>query len=273
MRLRVGPARRSPTRRACCARLHGKGLKVCVWINPYIAQRSPLFDEGRRAATWCKRADGDVWQMDLWQAGHGARRLHQPGRARLVPGKLRALVDRASTAFKTDFGERIPTDVVWHDGSDPERMHNHYTHLYNQAVFDVLEAERGEGEAVLFARSATAGGQQFPVHWGGDSASTFASMAETLRGGLSLAPSRLRLLEPRHRRLRGHARRRGLFKRWVAFGLLSSHSRLHGHYSVRVPWPFDEEAVDVLRLFTTLKRHSCRTCSTPRAKRTSTAGP
>ena len=68
-------------------------------------------------------------------------------------------------------------------------MHNYYTHLYNRAVFDVLEAERGEGEAVLFARSATAGGQQFPVHWGGDCESTFVSMAESLRGGLSLASS------------------------------------------------------------------------------------
>ncbi len=68
-------------------------------------------------------------------------------------------------------------------------MHNYYTHLYNKAVHDLLVAERGEGEAVLFARSATAGGQQFPVHWGGDCDSTYASMAESLRGGLSLAMS------------------------------------------------------------------------------------
>ena len=102
---------------------------------------------------------------------------------------LRRLLDQGVDAFKTDFGERIPTDVVWHDGSDPERMHNYYTHLYNRAVFDLLEDERGEGEAVLFARSATAGGQQFPVHWGGDCESTFVSMAESLRGGLSLASS------------------------------------------------------------------------------------
>ena len=92
-------------------------------------------------------------------------------------------------AFKSDFGERIPTDVVWHDGSDPERMHNYYTQLYNQTVFDVLREHRGEGEAVLFARSATVGGQQFPVHWGGDNSATFESMAESLRGGLSLMSS------------------------------------------------------------------------------------
>ena len=66
-------------------------------------------------------------------------------------------------------------------------MHNYFTFLYNKAVFEVLEKERGKGEAVLFARSATVGGQQFPAHWGGDCSATYVSMAETLRGGLSLS--------------------------------------------------------------------------------------
>ncbi len=35
--------------------------------------------------------------------------------------------------------------------------------------------------------------------------------------------------------------------------MLSSHSRLHGSHSYRVPWLFDEESVDVLRDFTRLK--------------------
>ena len=85
--------------------------------------------------------------------------------------------------FKTDFGERIPTDVVYHDGSDPVRMHNFYPILYNETVFRVLEEERGAGEALVFARSTHASGQRFPVHWGGDCESTFESMAESLRGG------------------------------------------------------------------------------------------
>ncbi len=92
-------------------------------------------------------------------------------------------------SFKTDFGERIPTDVVYADGSDPMKMHNYYTFLYNRAVFEVLEEKLGKHEAMLFARSATAGGQQFPVHWGGDNSANYESMAETLRGGLSLGMS------------------------------------------------------------------------------------
>ena len=155
-------------------------------------------------------------------------------------------------AFKTDFGERIPTDVVWHDGSDPERMHNYYTLLYNQAVFDLLRTERGEGDAVLFARSATVGGQAFPVHWGGDCESTFASMAESLRGGLSLAASGFGYWSHDIGGFEGTPDP-AVFKRWLAFGLLSSHSRLHGSDSYRVPWAFDEESVDVTREFTRLK--------------------
>src|SRR5665811_632618 len=167
-------------------------------------------------------------------------------------GKLQVLLDMGVDAFKTDFGERIPTDVVWNDGSDPARMHNYYTHLYNKAVFELLEREKGAGEAVLFARSATAGGQQFPVHWGGDCESTFASMAESLRGGLSLALSGFGFWSHDIGGFEGTPDP-AVFKRWLAFGLLSSHSRLHGSDSYRVPWAFDEEAVDVTRRFSELK--------------------
>jgi alpha-D-xyloside xylohydrolase len=131
-------------------------------------------------------------------------------------------------------------------------MHNYYTHLYNKAVFEVLEQARGKGDAVLFARSATAGGQSMPVHWGGDSTSTFESMAETLRGGLSLAMSGFAFWSHDIGGFEGTPDP-GVFKRWTAFGLLSSHSRFHGSSSYRVPWLFDEEAVDVTRLFTKTK--------------------
>jgi alpha-D-xyloside xylohydrolase len=154
--------------------------------------------------------------------------------------------------FKTDFGERIPTDIVYHDGSDPLRMHNYYSYLYNKTVFNLLRDERGEGEALVFARSATAGGQQFPLHWGGDSTATFESMAESLRGGLSFGCSGFGFWS---HDIGGfeHTANADVYKRWTAFGLLSSHSRLHGSSSYRVPWHYDEEAVRVLSKFAKLK--------------------
>lgn len=234
-------------------RLKDRGLRVSLWINPYIAQRSVLFEEGRRLGYLLKRPDGSVWQWDLWQAGMAIVDFTNPAATAWFRSKLQALLDLGVDCFKTDFGERIPAeDVVWYDGSDPRRMHNYYPHLYNQAVFDLLTEQRGEGDAVLFARSATVGGQQFPVHWGGDCESTFEAMAESLRGGLSLASSGFGYWSHDIGGFEGTPDA-AVFKRWVPFGLLSSHSRLHGSSSYRVPWAFDEEAVGVLRKFTKLK--------------------
>ncbi|MET8993272.1 alpha-xylosidase [Nonomuraea wenchangensis] len=230
-------------------RLKERGLRVCVWINPYIGQASALFDEGRRLGHLLRRPDGTVWQDDHWQAGRALVDFTSPAAREWYAGKLRALLDMGVDAFKTDFGERVPTDVAYADGSDPERMHNYYTLLYNETVHDVL-AERGP--AVLFARSATVGGQRLPVHWGGDCESTFEAMAESLRGGLSLGLAGFGFWSHDIGGFEGRPDP-AVFKRWVAFGLLSSHSRLHGSSSYRVPWLFDEESVTVLRAFTRLK--------------------
>lgn len=228
------------------------GLHICVWINPYIAQRSALFDEAVKGGFLLKRPDGSVWQWDMWQAGMGIVDFTNPAACAWFASKLDALMEMGVDAFKTDFGERIPLDVVYHDGSDPARMHNYYTQLYNQTVFEAIKAKRGEGDAVVFARSATAGGQQFPVHWGGDCTATFESMAESLRGGLSLHLSGFGFWSHDIGGFEQTASA-SVYKRWCAFGLLSSHSRLHGSSSYRVPWVYDEEAVDVLAKFTRMK--------------------
>ena len=233
-------------------RLHERGLKICVWMNPYIAQKSPLFKEAMDAGYLVRRKDGRVWQWDLWQAGMGIVDFTNPDAWSWFQAKLKVLTDMGVDCFKSDFGERIPTDVVWHDGSDPEKMHNYYTLLYNRCVFELLQREKGEGEAVLFARSASAGGQQYPVHWGGDSTSQYVSMAETLRGGLSLMDSGFSFWSHDIGGFEDDGTA-DLYKRWVAFGLLSSHSRLHGSGSYRVPWRYDEEASAVLRFFVRLK--------------------
>ena len=236
-------------------RIKEKGIRICLWMNPYIAEASPLFAEGAAAGYLLHRQNGkDTFQMDYWQAGMGLVDFTNPGAREWYASKLKALLDMGVDAFKTDFGEKIPTDVVYHDGSDPERMHNYYTYLYNQTVFDLLREVKGEGEAVLFARSATCGGQKFPVHWGGDSSSSYPSMAETLRGGLSLGLSGFGYWSHDISGFNDTATP-DLYKRWVAFGLLSSHSRLHGNASARMPWLFDDEAADVLRFFNRLKRH------------------
>lgn len=234
------------------ARIKAKGLKVCVWINSYIGQESALFGEGMEKGYFLHRKDGSVWQWDMWQPGMAIVDFTNPEACTWYQSKLEALMDMGVDCFKTDFGERIPTECVYYDGSDPQKMHNYYTYLYNKCVFDLLLRKRGEKEAVLFARSATAGGQQFPVHWGGDCWSDFESMAESLRGGLSLTMSGFGYWSHDIGGFEDTSTA-DVYKRWCAFGLLSSHSRLHGSNSYRVPWNYDEEAVEVLRFFTKLK--------------------
>jgi len=233
-------------------RLKEKGLKICVWINPYIAQKSKLFDEGMEKGYLLKNKNGDIYQVDSWQPGMAFVDFTNPDACRWYSKKLEELINAGVDCFKTDFGERIPSDAIYYDNSDPEKMHNYYTYLYNKTVFETLKKHFGEGETLVFARSATTGSQKFPVHWGGDCTASYESMADTLRGGLSLGicgsgfwSDDISVFE--------NTATPDLYKRWAAFGLLSSHSRLHGNASYRVPWLFDEEAVDVLRYFTNLK--------------------
>ncbi len=234
-------------------RIKAKGLNICVWINSYIGQESCLFDEGMEKGYFIKRTNGQVWQWDMWQPGMAIVDFTNPAACKWFQDKLEILLDMGVDCFKTDFGERIPTEnVVYFDGSDPKKMHNYYTYLYNKCVYELLERRRGKGEAVLFARSATVGGQKFPVHWGGDCWSDYESMEESLRGGLSLMMSGFGFWA---HDIGGfeNTSTADVYKRWVAFGLLSSHSRLHGSSSYRVPWVYDDEAVDVVRFFTRLK--------------------
>ncbi len=234
-------------------RLHARGLKICVWINSYIGQRSRLFAEGAANGYFIKRTDGSVWQTDLWQPGMAIIDFTNPAAREWFAGHIGRLLDMGVDAIKTDFGERIPVDdVKYYDGSDPVKMHNFYPIIYNETVFRAIEAKRGVGEAVLFARSAYASGQRFPAHWGGDCWSTFESMAESLRGGLSLSLCGFGFWSHDIGGFEGTAPAY-IYKRWAAFGLLSSHSRLHGSSTYRVPWAYDEAACDVVRRFTKLK--------------------
>lgn len=242
-----------PDPKGMISRIKEKGINVCCWINSYIAQGNAIFDEGVEKGYFVKRTNGDVWQWDMWQPGMALVDFTNPEAVKWYQGFIAELIDMGVDAIKTDFGERIPKEgVVYFDGSDPKKMRNFYTYLYNKYVYEVIEEKKGKGQAMLFARSATVGGQKFPVHWGGDCWSDYESMEESIRGGLSLQMSGFGYWA---HDIGGFEQTStaDVYKRWVGFGLLSSHSRLHGSSSYRVPWLYDEEAVDVVRFFTKLK--------------------
>ena len=185
MRFRMG-RNAFPDPQGMMRRLKAQGLKICVWINPYIAQLSPMFDEGVDERIFAQAAPmASVWQADQWQPGMAYRRFHQPAAVRVVRRKLRALLEMGVDCFKTDFGERIPDRCGLsrrlRPGADAQLSTPIST---TRPSSNCSKRCTARAKAVVFARSATAGCQKFPVHWGGDCDATFESMAESLRGGL-----------------------------------------------------------------------------------------
>ncbi|MBN1892744.1 MAG: alpha-xylosidase [Clostridiales bacterium] len=255
---------RFPNPAGMIRKLHDRGIRVCLWINPYIAQKSPIFQEGLDGGYFVTTGSGDIWQWDRWQAGMALVDFSNPVARGWYQKHLDDLIRMGVDSFKTDFGERIPVadsfygakakkeDIVYHNGLSARSMHNTYAFLYQEAVFEVLEKRLGKNNACIFARAGSVGCQQFPVHWGGDCPSTYQGMAQSLRGGLSLGVSGFGFwshdiggfedgCDP------------DLYMRWLQFGLLSSHSRLHGSGQYKVPWMYGEEAVEVASHFTRLK--------------------
>lgn len=234
-------------------KIHDKGIKICVWINPYIAQKSRLFDEGMKNGYFIKKTNGDVWQWDKWQAGMAIVDFTNPDAVSWYQGYLKELLRQGVDVFKTDFGERIPSKgVKFFDGSDPKKMHNYYTLLYNKVVTEAIADVKGKKEALVFARSATVGSQCYPVHWGGDSSSNYSSMAETLRSGLSFGMSGFGYWSHDISGFEASATP-DLYRRWTQFGLLSSHSRYHGSTTYKVPWLYGEKSVENTKKYTNLK--------------------
>lgn len=178
-----------PNPKKMLKRLRDKGLEICVWINPYVGQKSKLFDVGKEKGYFIKNKDGSVFQTDFWQPGMAIIDFTNPEACQWYKNLLTELFKMGINNIKTDFGERIPYDCVYYNHAHPIKMHNYYTYLYNKVVQDALDDFYGTSHSCLFARSATVGSQKFPVHWGGDCFAEYSAMAETLRAGLSLCSS------------------------------------------------------------------------------------
>lgn len=235
--------------------------KISVWTNPYIGQASPVFQYAADKGYLLRKTNGDIWQWDLWQTGMAIVDFTNPDACTWFSSCMEQLFDQGVDAIKTDFGERIPTkNVKWHDPSvDPSRMHNYYSFIYNQLVYTALQKRYGANEAVLFARAGCAGTQRFPLQWGGDCESTPSALAESVRGGLSLGLASFASWTSDIGGFEGKPKP-WIYKRWVAFGFLCSHSRLHGSSSYRVPWLVDDDSQEdenctaVLRRWVQFKR-------------------
>ncbi len=258
-----------PNPEALIAQLHDKGLKLSVWEQPYISIESPLFEIGKREGYFLTRPDGEVYIIDYglslaprpdgtvriampetsWNASVAIVDLSHPQAFVWYQDLHRPLLRMGLDVFKTDFGEDIPVDAVFANGQTGKTMHNLYPLLYNQAVSDVTDEEKGY--RLVWSRSGTAGNQRYPVCWSADPASDWDSLAATIRGGLSIGFSGVPFWSSDIGGYRGMPSP-ALYTRWAQFTMFCSHARMHGD-SAREPWSFGEEAYTHVRKYVELR--------------------
>jgi alpha-D-xyloside xylohydrolase len=231
--------------------LRHKGFHVCLWENPYVSSATEtVYGEGVKKGYFAKDSSGGVYPYQ-W-VPTGLEGFPQPPIAGLVDftnpearswwkDMHRPYLKAGVTCFKTDFGEEIPVDTMFYDGSTGKQLRNVYSDLYNLCVMEVLEEECGD-QGILWARSGYTKMAQTPVKWAGDSQTSWAALKASLRGGLSQAVGGAIFWSHDIGGFYGPMPSPELFLRWTQVGLWGSHARMHGT-SPREPWEFGEEVL------------------------------
>lgn len=265
-----------PSPEAMIGRLRQQGVRVCLWITPYVPVGSRLHAEGLERGYFVRRPDGSVSPaLEAFAGGElAAIDFTDPRQTDWYLGKLERLLAMGVAVFKTDFGEQAPLQAVYADGRSGLEMHNLYPLLYNRAVFDLTQRTFGRG--LTWGRSGYAGSQRYPIQWGGDSYASFDQMAGQLRGllgyGLSGVPfcshdvggfdydprafDGAQLSAGDHifntAALEAYPRDPALYVRWMQFGVFSSHVRAHGK-GQHEPWTYGPMAEDIARRYLKLR--------------------
>ena len=223
--------------------LKNKGFRVCLWQLPYFTPKNPLFKELIEKGLYVKNAKGGLPYEDV------VLDFSNPNAVKWYQDKLAHLLQMGVSAIKVDFGEGAPFDGIYASGKTGLYEHNLYPLRYNKAVADIINQIHGEN--IIWARSAWAGSQRYPLHWGGDAETTNMGMAGTLRGGLSFGLSGFAFWS---HDMGGFVTSspEDLYRRWLPFGFLSSHTRAHGAPPTE-PWLYNESFVKAFRQCAELK--------------------
>ncbi|HEY5466784.1 MAG TPA: glycoside hydrolase family 31 protein [Clostridia bacterium] len=237
-----------PRVREMIAGLAADGYKLSLWQLPYIERggiSTEVYDEGVAKGYFAAAPEGGL------PYPHGLIDFSNPDAVAWYQEKLiRPLLEMGIQAIKVDFGESAPENYRYAsvDGRD---MHNLYALLYNKAVYEITERVHGKENAVIWARSAWAGSQRYPLHWGGDAGTDLPAMATSIKGCLSLGLSGFPFWTSD---IGGFwfASNPRLFARWSGFGMFCSHARAHGFFT-REPWDFGEEVLGIFRKFVQLR--------------------
>jgi alpha-D-xyloside xylohydrolase len=245
--LRFGPSK-FPDPAGMTARLREQGFRVSLWQWPNMLVNSPMFLEGY--SYLARQKNGKPYIFPGFEAPAGYIDYSSEEAVRWIQEKFRALFDLGVAAIKVDFGEGASPDAVY-AGMESSAAHSLYPLLYNRAIWEVTESYFGKGEAVVWARSAWAGSQRYPVHWSGDGVARFEDLACVLRAALSFGMSGFPFYSHDIGGFSGLPSPE-LYVRWGQFGLFSSHARAHG-VPPREPWAYGEEAEAIFRRYALLR--------------------
>ena len=236
--------------------LADQGVKLSLWQLPYVRQGSKAFEELKAVDGFVKTKSGEMY--DLRTLGVimydkpepiGIIDFTNPKAVEVYKELLRRLFRQGVSVIKTDFGEAVPEDGVYYDGTSGHRMHNLYPLLYNQAAYEVTKEMHGEG--IVWGRAAYAGGQKYPLYWGGDNSPNFYNLIPQLAGGLSFGLSGFPFWSQDVGGFLGNTYDE-LLIRWIQYSVMMSHVRIHG-CGIRELYKFGEDCVRICREYLQLR--------------------
>ncbi len=228
---------RFPNPVAMLKQMKDMGFHVDLWQLPYFTPKNKFFKELIYNNMEVKNAAGGMPYEDV------VLDLSNPSTVKWYQDKIAGLIRQGVSAIKCDFGEAAPYNGVYYSGEGGLYEHNLYPLRYNKALWEAVKQNTGDG--VIWARSAWAGSQRYPLHWGGDAATTNTGFIGDLRGGLSFGLSGFSFWS---HDMGGFvtASPEDIYRRWLPFGFLSSHTRAHGAPPTE-PWLISESFTDAFR--------------------------
>lgn len=220
------------------------GFHTCLWQLPYFTPKNRFFNEIIDKGMHVKNATGGMPVEDA------ILDFSNPETVNWYQSKIEGLLKQGVSTIKCDFGEAAPYNGFYHSGKGGLYEHNLYPLRYNKALWEVVERNH-PGEGIIWARSAWAGSQRYALHWGGDAATTNTGMLGDLRGGLSFGLSGFSFWS---HDMGGFvtASPEDIYRRWLPFGFLSSHTRAHGAPPTE-PWLISESFTDAFRACAEMK--------------------
>ena len=218
--------------------LRSQGFHVCLWQLPYFTPKNRYFSELIEKDMYVKNGNGELPYEDV------VLDFSNPETVKWYQDKLAGLLNIGVSAIKVDFGEAAPLNGIYASGKSGWYEHNLYPVRYDMAVSEITKKLHNEN--IMWARAAWAGSQRYPLHWGGDAATTNTGLLGTLRAGLSFGLSGFPFWS---HDMGGFVKStpEDLYCRWIPFGFLTSHTRAHGAPPTE-PWLYDSKRVqDVFR--------------------------